>query len=101
MPFDKIYFLLVEQHLPMGFCKSHMPRHNLTVILEDEDGEKYDVNYIVEKTALSAGWKLFTTAQNLVEGDVVIFQLVEPSRFKVIFPFLCHREIISLFGLDL
>ncbi|KAK4749962.1 hypothetical protein SAY87_027411 [Trapa incisa] len=70
-------------HLPMGFCKSHMPRQNTTVILEDEGGEKYEVNYIVEKTALSAGWKVFTTSQNLLEGDVVIFQLIEPSRFKV------------------
>ncbi|XP_031380952.1 B3 domain-containing protein Os01g0234100-like isoform X1 [Punica granatum] len=70
-------------HLPMGFCKAHMPRHNSTVILEDENGEKYEVHYIMDKTALSAGWKLFTTARKLVEGDVVIFQLVEPCRFKV------------------
>lgn len=91
--------MLVEQHLPMGFCKSHMPRHNSTVILEDEDGEKYEVNYIVEKTALSAGWKLFAAARNLAEGDVVIFQLIELSRFKVIF--LRHEEIINIFGLDM
>ncbi|KAI4342354.1 hypothetical protein MLD38_026991 [Melastoma candidum] len=70
-------------HLPMPFCKMYMPRHNTTVSLVDEKGEEYRVSYIVDKTALSAGWKKFSSAWELLEGDVAVFQLVKPSVFKV------------------
>ncbi|XP_054823658.1 B3 domain-containing protein Os01g0234100-like isoform X2 [Prosopis cineraria] len=32
---------------------------------------------------LSAGWRQFSAAHKLQEGDVLVFQLVEPSKFKV------------------
>jgi len=60
-----------------------MPRNNITVTLEDENGDEYPVNYIVDKTALSAGWKKFSSARELMEGDVLVFQLVRASVFKV------------------
>lgn len=80
---DFLFPITFLQHLPMPFCKLHMPKHNITVTLEDENGEEYPVNYIVDKTALSAGWKKFSSARELMEGDVLVFQLVRPSIFKV------------------
>ncbi|KAL6963996.1 hypothetical protein U1Q18_035002 [Sarracenia purpurea var. burkii] len=69
--------------LPSEFCKLHMPRGDETIVLEDESGKKYKTNFLVDKWGLSGGWKGFSTAQNLLEGDVVVFHLVEPCKFKV------------------
>ncbi|KAG5238827.1 B3 domain-containing protein [Salix suchowensis] len=70
-------------HLPMRFCKMHLPKNDTTIFLENESGEEYILNYIAERTALSGGWKAFCAANNLQEGDVLVFHLVKPSRFKV------------------
>ncbi|GAV66354.1 B3 domain-containing protein/DUF724 domain-containing protein [Cephalotus follicularis] len=69
-------------HLPMRFCKLHMPRHDTTFSL-DTEREVHKVHYIAERTALSGGWKAFATLNELREGDVLVFHLVEPSKFKV------------------
>ncbi|XP_020533337.1 B3 domain-containing protein Os01g0234100 isoform X2 [Jatropha curcas] len=70
-------------HLPMRFCKLHLPKNDTTVFLETEDGEEHIVNYIAERTALSGGWKAFCSTNMLHEGDVLIFHLLKPLRFKV------------------
>ncbi|XP_062102044.1 B3 domain-containing protein Os01g0234100-like isoform X2 [Humulus lupulus] len=69
--------------LPGPFCKSHLPDKDTTITLEDEDGKRYHVKYIAYKTGLSAGWRQFSVAHKLLEGDVLVFQLVEPTKFKV------------------
>ncbi|KAF3614827.1 putative cyclin-dependent kinase inhibitor 1-like isoform X1 [Capsicum annuum] len=69
--------------LPVPFCKNHLPRKDTPVILESENGDEFEIKYIAEKTGLSAGWRKYAAAQKLVEGDVLVFQLVEPTRFKV------------------
>ncbi|KAL3525699.1 hypothetical protein ACH5RR_014071 [Cinchona calisaya] len=84
--------LLVRSHvgscfwmgLPVPFCKTHLPRKDITVVLEDESGEQFEIKYISEKTGLSAGWRKFVAAHKLVEGDVLIFQLIGPTTFKVL-----------------
>ncbi|KAK5837948.1 B3 domain-containing protein Os01g0234100-like [Gossypium arboreum] len=70
-------------HLPMPFCKLHMPKQDTTIILEDESGEEYKASYIAQRTALSAGWKAFSADHKLVEGDVLVFHLIGSSKFKV------------------
>ncbi|XP_060193913.1 B3 domain-containing protein Os01g0234100-like isoform X2 [Lycium barbarum] len=83
--------LLVRSHvgscfwmgLPVPFCKTHLPRKDTQVILESENGEEFEIKYIAEKTGLSAGWRKYVVAHKLVEGDALVFQLVEPTRFKV------------------
>ncbi|KAL5790701.1 hypothetical protein ACOSQ2_005589 [Xanthoceras sorbifolium] len=70
-------------HLPMRFCKLYMPKNDSTFVLETENGAEYKVNYISQRTALSGGWKAFCDANQLLEGDVLIFHLVGPSNFKV------------------
>ncbi|KAK3195762.1 hypothetical protein Dsin_027072 [Dipteronia sinensis] len=70
-------------HLPMRFCKLHMPKVDTGFFLETENGAEYQVNYISQRTALSGGWKAFCDANQLLEGDVLVFHLVGPEKFKV------------------
>ncbi|XP_022149447.1 B3 domain-containing protein Os01g0234100-like isoform X2 [Momordica charantia] len=69
--------------LPGSFCKSYLPVRDSTMILEDEAGRNFQVKYIAHKTGLSAGWRQFSAAHRLLEGDVLVFQLVGPAKFKV------------------
>ncbi|CAL5324668.1 B3 domain-containing protein Os01g0234100-like [Camellia sinensis] len=83
--------LLVRSHvascfwmgLPVPFCKLHLPRNDTTFTLEDESGEQFELKFIAEKPGLSAGWRKFAVGHKLLEGDVLIFQLVESNKFKV------------------
>lgn len=68
--------------LPLHFCKKYLPK-DATFVLENEKGEQWEVKYIAYKVGLSAGWKHFVFAHSLVEGDVLIFQLVESTKFKI------------------
>ncbi|KAK3416167.1 hypothetical protein EUGRSUZ_H02009 [Eucalyptus grandis] len=69
--------------LPGVFCRAHLPNKDTTIVLEDEYGKQYEMKYIAHKTGLSAGWRQFSVGHNLLEGDVLVFQLVEPNKFKV------------------
>ncbi|XP_050206895.1 B3 domain-containing protein Os01g0234100-like isoform X2 [Mercurialis annua] len=69
--------------LPGPFCRAHLPREDSVVTLEDEDGQEFRMKYIGYKTGLSAGWRQFAVAHRLLEGDVLVFQLTGPCRFKV------------------
>ncbi|PRQ23146.1 putative transcription factor B3-Domain family [Rosa chinensis] len=71
--------------LPKQFCHSHLPSHDATIILQDESGEKYRTKFIVQKdkSILSSGWRRFCFANKLVVGDVLVFHLVRPLKFKV------------------
>lgn len=71
------------QGLPGLFCKLHLPNKDTTITLEDESGNEYKTKYIADKTGLSAGWRQFVSGHNLLEGDVLVFQLVKPTKFKV------------------
>ncbi|XP_044487819.1 B3 domain-containing protein Os01g0234100-like isoform X2 [Mangifera indica] len=70
-------------HLPMRFCKLHMPKTDTVFTLENESGGEYKVNYISQRTALSGGWKAFCDSNGLNESDVLVFHLIAPLRFKV------------------
>ncbi|KAL4568711.1 hypothetical protein LXL04_024326 [Taraxacum kok-saghyz] len=85
--------LLVKAHVdvsagywmgfPQPFSKLFLPKIDTDMILEDENGEIHHVKYIANKYGLSAGWKKFASDHKLLEGDVIIFQLVEPFKLKV------------------
>ena len=55
------------------------------MVLEDEEGGEFDVVYIGKRTGLSGGWQFFSTKHDLEDGDSLVFELVEPDRFKVLF----------------
>ena len=61
----------------------HLPKKDVIITLEDESGQTCMIKYIADKTGLSAGWRRFSTDHKLLEGDVLVFHLVEPTTFKV------------------
>ncbi|KAB1207101.1 hypothetical protein CJ030_MR7G011422 [Morella rubra] len=69
--------------LPKNFCDKYLPKHDTTIVLEDESGEEFETKYLGGKVGLSAGWRGFSIAHKLLEGDTVVFHLVQPSKFKV------------------
>ncbi|WJX34796.1 hypothetical protein P8452_22872 [Trifolium repens] len=69
--------------LPVHFCKQYLPKRDEAMTLIDEDGEEYPTTYLAQKTGLSAGWRGFSIAHNLVDGDALIFELVKRTAFKV------------------
>jgi len=71
------------QGLPTHFCSIHMPKRDEWMILEDENGEDSRTLFLSGKTGLSAGWRGFSIEHQLEDGDCLVFQLVQPTRFKV------------------
>ncbi|KAK9670697.1 hypothetical protein RND81_13G219000 [Saponaria officinalis] len=70
-------------HLPTKFCKDHLPICDSVVELVDEVGKIYECKYLVNKSGLSGGWRAFSLDHELKEGDVVVFQLIAVTTFKV------------------
>ncbi|KAJ8607793.1 hypothetical protein MRB53_040054 [Persea americana] len=69
--------------LPVQFCMSYLPVRDDTVALFDEHGHEYQTVYLAQKTGLSGGWRGFSLAHDLVDGDALVFQLVKHTTFKV------------------
>ncbi|XP_042497423.1 B3 domain-containing protein Os01g0234100-like [Macadamia integrifolia] len=69
--------------LPVRFCKLNLPKEDCILTLVDDGGKEYDTRYLADKTGLSGGWKGFSIAHNLAEGDAVVFQLIKATKFKV------------------
>ncbi|PON69117.1 B3 DNA binding domain containing protein [Parasponia andersonii] len=86
--------------LPKKFCDSYLPKQDSMMVLEDESGEVCEAKYLAEKVGLSGGWRAFSLAHKLVEGDVVVFHLVSPLKFKVyIVRSNCSDEVDCALGL--
>lgn len=62
----------------------YLPKKDATITLIDENGEEHDTTYLAHKKGLSAGWRGFSIYHELVDGDALVFQLAEPTTFKVI-----------------
>ncbi|GAB2222514.1 hypothetical protein Droror1_Dr00016630 [Drosera rotundifolia] len=69
--------------LPVHFCKIHLPHHDEMVMLVDEDNQTWETKYLALKTGLSGGWRGFSIDHELVDGDALVFQLINPTTFKV------------------
>ncbi|KAK4760895.1 hypothetical protein SAY87_005788 [Trapa incisa] len=69
--------------LPGYFTRQFLPLEDSTLILEDEDGKCYETKYFIRDGMLGAGWRQFCHAHQLGEGDVLVFQLVQPTKLKV------------------
>ncbi|XP_045792479.1 putative B3 domain-containing protein At5g58280 [Trifolium pratense] len=83
--------------LPSRFCEEHLPKTVYNMTLEDEDGSEYDAVYIGSRTGLSGGWRAFALEHKLDDGDALVFELVEPARFKIYivraFPNIDEEEV--------
>ncbi|XP_030547752.1 B3 domain-containing protein At5g42700-like [Rhodamnia argentea] len=69
--------------LPVHFCKTSLPKSDGVMTLVDEDGEEFPTIYLARKSGLSGGWKGFSVAHELTDGDAVVFQLIKPTTMKV------------------
>ncbi|KAI3840001.1 hypothetical protein MKX03_020489 [Papaver bracteatum] len=69
--------------LPSAFCNPNLPSKDIDLTLLDEEGEEYMVKCLAPKFSLSAGWRGFAMAHKLVEGDALVFHLIEAQKFKV------------------
>lgn len=79
----KFVFVLLKQGLPKHFCDSYLPKHDATITLVDEEGDEFETNYLAYKAGLSGGWQGFSVFHELIDGDALVFQLIEPTKFKV------------------
>lgn len=55
----------------------------MDLVLENEEGTEYGSVYISKRTGLSGGWRAFALDHKLDDGDALVFELIEPTRFKV------------------
>ncbi|KAK8475990.1 hypothetical protein V6N11_063427, partial [Hibiscus sabdariffa] len=55
--------------LPKHFCSNHLPKEDRIMVLEDEEGEEFEAKYLVVKVGLSGGWRGFSIAHKLLEGN--------------------------------
>ncbi|KAI3762938.1 hypothetical protein L1987_53380 [Smallanthus sonchifolius] len=69
--------------LPGYFCRKHLPKNDGTVTLIDEEGEEFPTVYLAHKIGLSGGWRGFSFSHELVDGDALVFHLIQPTVFKV------------------
>ncbi|KAK7385634.1 hypothetical protein VNO78_31382 [Psophocarpus tetragonolobus] len=69
--------------LPNKFCEKHLPKTIYNMVLEDENSSEYEAVYIGNRTGLSGGWRAFALDHKLDDGDALIFELIEASRFKI------------------
>ncbi|XP_071703107.1 B3 domain-containing protein Os01g0234100-like [Rutidosis leptorrhynchoides] len=83
--------LMTSSHVDAGywmgfsqwFGKLFLPKIDSDMVLEDENGNIQVLRYNSYKSGLGAGWKKFASDHNLVEGDALVFHLVESYKFKV------------------
>ncbi|XP_058216214.1 B3 domain-containing protein Os01g0234100-like isoform X2 [Rhododendron vialii] len=68
---------------PKWFSASHLPKNDDIVTLLGESDKEYATKYLIDKNGLSGGWRGFSIAHRLLEGDVLVFQLIQPCKFKV------------------
>ncbi|CAJ1970787.1 unnamed protein product [Sphenostylis stenocarpa] len=69
--------------LPSKFCEEHLPKTVYDMVLEDENGSEYKAVYIGNRSGLSGGWRAFALDHKLDDGDALVFELIEASRFKI------------------
>lgn len=55
------------------------------VVLVDEAGKESSTVYLAGKVGLSGGWRGFSIEHKLLEGDVLVFHLIAPAKFKASF----------------
>ncbi|XP_019179234.1 PREDICTED: B3 domain-containing protein Os01g0234100-like [Ipomoea nil] len=69
--------------LPADFCRMYLPPNDHTIPLEGDNEKQFEAKFIAERQGLSGGWRGFSLAHNLQEGDAAVFHLVQQYKFKV------------------
>ncbi|KAJ9674449.1 hypothetical protein PVL29_023787 [Vitis rotundifolia] len=74
---------MLQSHVTGGFWLATLPKSDVIMNLVDEEGDEYPTVFLARKSGLSGGWKRFSVAHKLVDGDALVFQLIRPTKFKV------------------
>ncbi|XP_048560603.1 B3 domain-containing protein Os06g0194400-like isoform X2 [Triticum urartu] len=69
--------------IPRQFKKSYLPRFDEMIFLVDEEDGEFPMPYIAQHGAIGTGWKMFAIGHNLADGDCLVFQQVQRTKFKV------------------
>lgn len=72
-----------QGYVPFEFRRNHMPESNEWFTLEDEDQLEWGIFFNAEFGVLRKGWRNFSLHHSLTSGDICIFELVSPLRFRV------------------
>lgn len=66
------------QHLPSSFVKNHLKGITGYIALQVSDGKQWSVRLVYRdgSAKLSQGWTEFVWENNLEEGDVCVFELI-------------------------
>uniref|UniRef100_A0ACD5ZR88 Uncharacterized protein n=1 Tax=Avena sativa TaxID=4498 RepID=A0ACD5ZR88_AVESA len=70
------------------YFSHYLPAHNQEMVLEDEQNNHFTVLYYCKprashKRPLLSWWRGFADRHKLDEGDCLVFQLIETTKFKV------------------
>ncbi|VAH27785.1 unnamed protein product [Triticum turgidum subsp. durum] len=68
--------------IPRQFKKSYLPRFDEMIFLVDEEDGEFPMPYIAQHGAIGTGWKMFAIGHNLADGDCLVFQQVQRTKFK-------------------
>jgi hypothetical protein len=63
--------------LDREFCDDNLPSDEQFVLLEDADGDTWEVIYKPVRGALSGGWRAFSIDHGLDAGDAAKFEVVD------------------------
>ncbi|XP_021740662.1 B3 domain-containing protein At5g42700-like [Chenopodium quinoa] len=75
--------VLGNLNLPTTFCKTHLLNYDGMLTLVDEGGKKCQTKFHLRYGRFGSGWRRFAINHGLVDGDVLVFQLIEPTTLKV------------------
>ncbi|XP_057965093.1 B3 domain-containing protein Os01g0723500-like isoform X2 [Malania oleifera] len=75
--------------IPTSFSKAYLPQQKTRFVLKNSKGKAWEVasNYNKKYHAFSGGWRAFACDNNLNQGDVCVFELVDKNVMQVhVFP---------------
>ncbi|KAI3878523.1 hypothetical protein MKX03_023973 [Papaver bracteatum] len=70
----------------LGFPRNiwdHLPNHDAIITLVDLQVVRFETRYMSQKRGLDGGWRSFALQHNLIHGDALVFELTEPTVFRV------------------
>ncbi|XP_048572716.1 B3 domain-containing protein Os06g0194400-like isoform X2 [Triticum urartu] len=68
--------------IPKHFIE-YLPAHDEAVVLVDEADDEFHMLYNARHHFLRKGWRGFAAHHDLADGDCLVFQLTERTKFKV------------------
>ncbi|XP_048555268.1 B3 domain-containing protein Os06g0194400-like isoform X2 [Triticum urartu] len=68
--------------IPQLFKEWYLPWCNEMIYLVDEQDVEFHLPYHALSGSIGTGWKMFAIGHNLADGDCLVFQQVQKTKFK-------------------